>query len=267
VDDQMSKLSETVMKFKKKMTESRVCIKKKLKRRSKYSIYPTVCPSGMIRSNDRKFCDSQGGAMSLLMYLKGQKKDSEVASADEEADDTEDETPEHEEEDHQEIAKEAVRNEVAALLKKRAGVSTRTESESKELEESLEGKGGNKNRVKAQCKEDPGTKYPDLHNGRCYKRCPNGFESAEDKCIEECEEPFPAEKGTWCGKTEIAISQAEMQMVLSAVNAVASIAISIASAANAGDKDALEAANLSGTIDALTNAALAFVFPKCKLKH
>merc|ERR1719262_240708 len=43
VDKQMSKLSDTVMKFKKKMTESNVCMKQ---HKTQKNQRPTGCPSG-----------------------------------------------------------------------------------------------------------------------------------------------------------------------------------------------------------------------------
>merc|ERR1719163_389545 len=130
VDQVMGKLSETVMKFKKKMTESHVCIAKaKSRGRPKY---PKVCPEGprggkMFVSKGR--CRSHSMASNAFIAVKsalGYK---------------------HEEEDHldaEEHSEEADEDEktedgdvMAALQKRAAGGDSEVSSE---VEDSLTGK-------------------------------------------------------------------------------------------------------------------------------
>merc|ERR1719506_875461 len=114
VDTVMGKLSETVMKFKKKMTESRVCIKKaKSRGRPKY---PKICPEGprggkMFVSKGR--CRSHSMASGALVAVKsalGYKHEEEMHL----------DAEEHSEEDEEDEEKNE--EDVTAALQKRAAV-------------------------------------------------------------------------------------------------------------------------------------------------
>merc|ERR1719265_827474 len=165
-------------------------------------------------------------------------------------------------EEVEEDEKESAEDVNAALQKRAAGKSVDSDHAS-EIEDSLTGK-ADEEKIFPECDED--SDYPDLFKKKCYKKCPDGYLSAGKVCKEECKGKFPIASGDWCGKSQTAIDNAKMQMVISAINAAASIAITIATAVENGkDKEAEGTLELGSMIDALTNAAVAFVFPQCKL--